>query len=86
MDKSKGIGASSLIVAKNEDSTFYINVYMAGGRETGSTFICFQSVAKALGTGTHLIVNNFSAVKKLVLNVNQKIKIVDNLDELDKCE
>ena len=81
MDKSSGIGASSLIVAKNEDSTFYINVYMAGGKETGSSLICFESVAKTLGTGTHLIVNKFSGVKKLTVNVNEKIRIVDNLDK-----
>ena len=86
MDKSSGIGASSLIVAKNEDSTFYINVYMAGGKETGPSLICFESVAKTLGPGTHLIVNKFSGVKKLIINVNDKIKMVDNLDEIDKCE
>ena len=33
-----------------------------------------------------MIMNKFSQMKKLILNVNNKCKILDDLDELDKCE
>ena len=71
---------------KEKEQTFYIDCHLFQGSTRAPTDLEFECIAKALGTGTHLLVDKTSGVKKLILNINDKVRILNTLDEIDEYD
>ena len=82
-DPLTGIGATTLIMVHDDSQTNYITLYDQKRSMKTPTDIDFECVARSLGSGTHLLVNRYSGLKKLVILNNDKIKILNTLDEVD---
>ena len=86
MDQVTGIGATSLILVEKDSHGFSITTYLFEGHTREPTEIELECVAKTLGAGTHVINDTHSGAKKLVLNINDKVRIVNTLDEIDEYD